>query len=97
MTNKEAIEELKNSLTYANHPRLAAIEANRMSIHALEQIEELKRLCEKELTTVDTDVGGGDNSSNDPYWRGYADALLWLIDTLNGDPSELKKLAGEER
>ena len=64
--------------------RMAAIE---QAIKALESIEELKRLCKKCATELNE---YGDSCSQD-----IADHLQAVVDFINGDLTELKKLAGE--
>jgi len=70
---------------------------DRLAIHtaidALGQIEEVKRLCITACNLIDKRLSYGE--WNDTA-RGHSDAQKSVIRKLNGDPAELKKLAGEE-
>jgi hypothetical protein len=63
------------------------------AINALESLEELKRLCVKICNTADQQLWNG---AWDDCLQGRSDSLKLVVRFINGDPIELKKLAGEE-
>lgn len=84
MDNKKAIDIIKtaNGVVSMDEPFRELYDH---VISSLESIEELKRLCDK----------GSKKSEN----YEYNTTTIWLdsiIDFINGDPTDLKKLAGDE-
>ena len=99
MTNEEAIKHIREEQKDDGVPSCEAIE---MAVSALEQIEELKRLCmlasERSRAQMRDaiEVKSFGEQFDNGYLLGRAHGLEAGVKYLNGDPSELRKLAGEE-